>query len=147
MTTADKLKEIRAACIAANPEIVELKMGCHVLLENGLQLEYIGRIDTHTNQDFIWRTIYSPFATTQWVNKRPDEMEFKIIGRKIGLADVLNAIEKTDIDILVDSGGDFYEGGYDGLSNKHGIHWNLQHADLDLQDEPTISFLHSVLKS
>lgn len=137
MTTADKLKEIRAACIAANPEIVEFKMGCHVLLENGLQLECIGGIDTHTDQYFIWRTIYSPFATTHWINKRPDEMEFKIIGRPIRLADIVIIFKERGC-------GSTKE--WLKVLGKLIDCWNLQHADLDLQDEPTINFIHSVLK-
>ncbi len=37
----EKLQQIKEKCISANPEIVELKFGCEVLIDNGSLLKIV----------------------------------------------------------------------------------------------------------
>lgn len=97
--TTQQLEKIREACILANPSIKDLVFGCEVkcrmwnnrpekklIWKNGIFIEEI-----NGNNYVLFKKTGADFAYH----------EIKIIGRKIGLADVLLAIEKSkDIDIL-----------------------------------------------
>lgn len=74
MTREEKVVLIRAKCIEANPEIVELKFGCAYKVENRKELFIV-------NSDFAIQTIG---------NLKP-----KIIGRRITLADILLVLNES----------------------------------------------------
>jgi len=52
--------------------------------ENGLILKYIGNTDIRTNDEHLFKTLYSPFATVCWIEKTAKEVskfEVKLIRR------------------------------------------------------------------
>lgn len=52
----------------------DLVEDCIVILENGLILKYIGQVDIRTNQEYLFKVICSPFATTRWIEMNPEEI-------------------------------------------------------------------------
>src|SRR5258705_13958825 len=90
MTRTDKIATIRAACIAANPEIVELKFGALVEVEGALP-ERVASDPfprPYAIQDMVFRT---SDTGEEW---RGSEV-INIIGRPIRLADVLAVLSKA----------------------------------------------------
>lgn len=139
MTTQQKIAFIREACIKANPEIVELKIGSHVLWgEHGLggcilQRNYAG--------NYLIRV--EGMGTTTTIKERQIT---KIIGRPVRLADVLLASKGMIHDIEND--GEYmrtFELHEDG-SHDLQIFWNLRKDSLEDQSEDTIEFIYSLLK-
>jgi hypothetical protein len=116
---------IREKCIAANPEIVELKFGCE--FEN-----------VKTGARFIIPT-----------NGYPND-NHKILGRPIRLADVLLAIENANGNIELATYGEPLHIGHYEKPEREGYYskayWNLRADDLEKQSEETISFLYELLK-
>ena len=50
-----------------------------ITFENGLKVKFIGQVDTENNQDLLFKTIYSPFATPKWIKMRIDQFNKKTI--------------------------------------------------------------------
>lgn len=147
MTTREQnIETIRKACIAANPEIVELKLGCEV-------------IATHSEIG-VWRGLLGHPKRTgnawQCGEKQPQEMMGtifihrvnirEIIGRPIRCADVLNVILEESRYKLPHE--------LDGLTrhqwrNERWIEvlyeWNLPKDNLTDQSDETLAFLASLL--
>lgn len=138
------LEKIRQACIAANPEIVELKYGCLIL--------YKGQRMTFIRNDTAGR----PWCYTGWAphvigDEAFDRLEpafLKIVGRPIRLADVLLAIGPA----LQTKKGRI--GTYRGreIDEPQGVKlwlvevgWNLREDDLTKQSEETLAFIVSLL--
>lgn len=141
------LPTIRQKVIEAVPEIMELKFGCVVLNEVGIE------------ERVLW-------SQESWKKGGKDvqlegtavaihESELKeIIGRPIRLADVLAAIRATGDPAKYYSGitclGNFTEYFNERTvwrdENKRPISWNLLKDDLDHQSPETLSFLYELLK-
>jgi hypothetical protein len=100
MNKEEKIEYIRKACIEANPEIVELKFGCEVIIEDEPALI----INTFTKGRWgYWEIQYQRdimHERYKWKNSRLKgnylRSEFtKIIGRPIRLSDVLVLVAHT----------------------------------------------------
>lgn len=138
MEHQDKIALIRQKAIKANPEIVELKFGCKVLLnirkwESQLITNEIG-----------WRGNDKTQFQGQDIEFWNDDIR-EIIGRPVRLADVLLAIEETKPGFLVVA----KNGRMTQITNEFADilrGWTWAKDDLSLQDEPTINFLYEILK-
>lgn len=137
-------EEIRAACIKANPEIVELKFGCRVEYDTEIY-EYLG-VEPIANGQFHrihHRTRDYP-VTVRGVNI-VKERDLKVIGRPIRLADVLLAIDKVPLPkhfVFLPSGNIYmFESGVLGTPVAT---WNLLKSFED-QEPETIAFIHSLI--
>jgi hypothetical protein len=128
MTTQDKLNFIREKCIAANPEIVELKFGC-VIRTKKYRWESTEEIVTAVYPDEIDEV---ELAFREKHIKHEDITE--VLGRPIRLADVCWAMftQKS-----------LGPGEYADLAV---IYWNLRADDLEKQSEETINFLYELLQ-
>lgn len=138
---------IKAACIAANPEIVELKFGC----------EFYWKKDSE-DRHFIYHVSQNhPFyfeAKTDGSNggylDYPKE-EVEILGREIQLADVLLAISKTEhaSKLLIDSMGGFWsindEGETATIKQQFPVRWFVK-VPLSGQSPETLEFIANLLK-
>jgi len=135
----EKLQFIREKCIAANPEIVELKFGC--LLNNIHRPSYPITM-------FLWKVgeqvmTFHPQFDQELVK---DMHSLEIFGRPIRLADVLLAIGCNSYTVPKDR---FRDGNslYSGDWNANGqIMWNLRADDLEKQSQETVDFLYELLK-
>ena len=81
---------IRAKVVVAVPEIMELKFGCHVLVDDEVM------VATHWNNSNDSLDVYAPERANDLhhtFNLYPKE--YNILGRPIRLADVLAAVNKT----------------------------------------------------
>ena len=147
MTTQDKINLIREKCIAANPEIVELKFGCVVLSDSSLHRvkgPIIGRDNTK----------YYPYFETMWGgfsvdgNGKPISPHIEILGRPIRLADVLLTMELAEGNYhMVNPFGEFYYYEETGTTWRGtNFCWNLRADDVEKQSEETISFLYDLLQ-
>jgi hypothetical protein len=138
------LAKIRAACIAANPEIVQLKFGCRVRYQgenwNVARLTgaaQIGVLLAHPDGEEVTR-----FEDTRTSTR--EKFGFEIIGRPITLADVLLPIGDRQGRLRVDSSGWFEA--MDNTDNQfiRTAHWNLR-VSLEDQSEGTIEFIAALL--
>ncbi len=140
MITKDQYSELKNKIVEAVPEIMELKFGCRVLLED----------------DVVW-TIYESMGDSVGVihnheRRCPSKNQItKIIGRPITLADVLLALEKTHGHIaehLITSSGRFGvisgEDRETGAIHQFSCSWDLT-KDLDDQSDATKQFLYDLL--
>ncbi len=142
------LQQLRAAIIATNEDIMKLQFGCEGYVKNDVRVRVFGvdgRVIFHTPQVNGVNTVF--------------EEDFIILGRKIGIADVLLAIEKARPSEILQ--GHTKEARGSGWAIRatgqliwleyayeyHGrdASWNLSQDDLNLQSEETITFLHSIL--
>lgn len=136
MTHQEKLAFIRAKCIEANPEIVELKFGCLVRC-----MDYVGMEDTRRYAGVIWDRENDCYVQKVIDSKEQlFTMDFRheIIGRPIRLADIILLLcngKQEEIEFIED-----YH--LTELLQR----WNLRKDDLNEQDEAAISFLYDVLK-
>lgn len=149
MTNEQKIKE---ACIKANPEIMELKFGCEVIVN----LSYT---DKHA---MITRCLDTQKQMFQWIELpwqeagiKPeyctDKSKMEILGRPIHLADVLLAIDKTDDSWSMSCFGYFEQ--WKVETDKPDIYklyqpnikWNLRKDSLSDQTEQTKQFLAELL--
>jgi len=131
MTKQQKSEVIRAACVKANPEIVELKFGCAYRVKNKPSpLPYV------VNGEAILQTIKN--------------LDLQIIGRPVRLADVLLAINEKKKDwYAFDCAGyllirEFGTSAFE-LAGEPSP-WNLRSDDLTLQSDDTINFLYELVK-
>ena len=144
--TKDKTEEIRKACIASNPEIIELKFGCE-FLEKG-EKYIILNAGTPIKRSVVVgdKEKSNTFVFARWCD---DERMFEgeltgseeIIGRPIRLADVLLALQKGSTNkryIFIALGGP------DKLMDLI-LLWNLKDNNLENQSPETIDFIHGLL--
>lgn len=133
----EKLAFIRAAAIAANPEIVELKFGCVV------KTPPMG-ISAPENDASYFKLIEKDLKGKWKVVERYGHLSessiTEIIGRPITLCDVIQTIKKA---------------GYNSTDEWHKTlghlvdYWSINHDkgdDLNVKSEGTIDFIHTVLK-
>jgi len=131
MTTQEKIEAIQAKCIEANPEIVELKFGCEVIIETrGIKLicvvwRVVNALDGNGVESI--KLLHTEQSVIDW-----DRRAMEIIGRSIRLADVLLATQKEQRLFLDNSS--VYRG-----------YWNLHKDDLTQQSEETIDFIVGLL--
>ena len=125
MTHQQKLEAVRQACIKANPEIVELKLGCAYRVPKRSEV-------------FV--------VTSEHVIETIKGMGVKIIGRPPRLADVMLPIGRYEDLIHVTCDGWFCVLGTPVNQFFRRAQWNLRKDSLDEQSEETISFLYELLK-
>jgi hypothetical protein len=154
MTKQDQINFIRQKCVEANPEIVEVKMGCEVYIQaydelyNGFPVvigatsickkhkQYREECCAEEDGCSVTHGAVIRWGSEEdgWGTMTRKESEFKVIGRPIRLADVLLALHQTqgsfryDIDMVERS------------------KWKLRADDLEKQSEEAISFLYELLK-
>lgn len=148
----DKLNKVREKVIEAVPEIVELKFGCRVKV-----------IDKKTQYRYWEATLISPcmgfgywhcrtHSSIQEKNEiiKAFKIEYNpdaiILGRKIGLADVLitvqDRVEEVDVEeYQCNSPRELWL----MWSEKVLAAWCFENDDLQKQSEATISFLYDLL--
>lgn len=115
------------------PEIMELKFGCFVKIDEALP-ERVTALRTIARHDFIITDV-----TREWW----PVSELNILGRPISLADVLRAIDTTNRSIAVNTKGLFEEEvGYE--DTELGERWNLT-TDFDGQTQEVKDFIGSLL--
>lgn len=142
MTRHEKFAFIREKCIETNPEIIQLKLGCQIMMIDGT-------VGTILFEDSLNRLCilseYGPLFKEIIIGREFVE-KMLVLGRPIRLADVLltlhkkNGANKTLLNVECD--GQFVT----GLNKTLGPTWNLRKDDLNEQDETLVSFLYDVLK-
>ena len=139
MTTT--LERVRAAVIKAVPEIVELKFGCELFIQN--YMASVNLLEDRRGRCWIPENgePNSDFMALGGSLTYFDEKHIKeIIGRDITLADVLRTIESEGR-----TGFAVYQGGQIWLGGRYTmLSWNLS-LPLHLQSEETLTFLGSIL--
>jgi hypothetical protein len=159
MNNQDKINFIREKCIAANPEIVELKFGCEVETTEWNEYDSGRRFivaDTavclrHKKYreecyDDFRCSMRDAFAVIRieeeegfWYEKfKPSEL--KPLGRPISLADVLLAKFRANLNHM----GGVMSQDYSSVGEAVAW-WNLHADDLEKQSEETINFLAELL--
>lgn len=142
MTRQENIEKIRAACIAANPEIAEREKRSHLkgvldAIRVTSQPIY-GHTDPNSVED-CWLEIF--------------ENEELLFGRPIRLADVLLAIEanwKVAGEYAIDCDGSFMQH-FDakGFTEEHWRcrkeSWGLRADDLTQQSDETLAFITSLV--
>lgn len=142
MTTQEKREAIRKACIAANPEIVELKQGCFVEDFFKGTLEILAKYEIEGESpvyDFVFR------GENEVSVARSPRGNWEILGREIALADVLLAMsKKTEFSSRV-YGISTY-GGFYGYSEagKLDAEWNLKQP-LSGQSDEVVDFIYELI--
>lgn len=148
------LETIRAACIEANPEIMELKFGCEVDAVKGVKTFFVGRNDIEDENYFI---DIDQVGSEDTQFSCEGNCSSKILGRPIRLADVLLAIKeryKNTTGFFMNQYGMFYQmidelknpDSTDSLLVKYKtLGWNLRQDDLSLQSPECLAFLADLL--
>lgn len=150
---------IRAACVSANPEIVELKFGCEVtaFATDDVVVEQRGKIIGIQLEQPYDTLVYFAYDSCPFIralkpyreNAEKTPRDYKIIGRPIHLTDVLWAIYargpemKTRVNLECD--GQFLTWTPE-VGHRLGPTWNLRNDDLSAQSEETLQFLANLLK-
>ena len=141
------IKEIREKCIKANPEIVELKFGCIIQIKGSKPTV----LDNKTpivlkGNKFEEKGLYFNLAKNKFYQKHKmfgGDLEVKIIGRPIRLADVLLAMP---VRFYVKSGnGYFLDSRKADLPSCQECFWDLEDDNLEHQSEETLTFLKTIL--
>lgn len=154
----DQLKTIREACIKANPSILDLVFGCifidtqndrNFLMhnENGQLISYAWCGDIHSFPE-----IYGNMSDEEKKRYRIKrfginedgkyEDIYEIIGRKIGIAEILVAIKDT---------GYYFDPQYSNFQSKDKTeahpftHYNLLDDDITYQSPECIAFIANLL--
>lgn len=162
----ENINTIRRECIKANPEIMELKLGCNIKMFGDSKSEAV-ILYPHSPE------INSPFCTVLCTNGDPTKSfngnyimhevdvssyeGWKILGRPIRLADVLLAISHQSYFIgtsIREGYGCWYKTEKDenGDWNSELIgcpeiySWNLRTDSLTEQSDETLQFLADLLK-
>lgn len=123
------IKQIREACILANPSILDLKFGCEILYID-VRVRYIGMIED-----------YYEILPTVNGNNMAHPSECVILGRPIHLSDVLLAIPDNYIEIRL-SKPIVLLVNHDKKTNTQ---WNLHSDSLEDQSLETLAFISSLL--
>lgn len=159
---------VRAACIKANPEILELKVGCEVEYNDEGKVRkdvIVGFAYEHTDSKALLRKYACnadsfrvgnfkvgndgfPYVAEKVVCDTYCEMMqytrpiSSIIGRPIHLADVLLT---NGIELLVMGTGQLFTKNDIGRLVASGVFWNLREDDLSKQSPECLSFLTTLL--
>lgn len=123
----ENLKTIRAACIAANPEIA--------------------KFDEKSSE--LWHEINREGDGDVWSNIGKDYWKFamELFDRPIRLADVLVAAPRSiSVESHVEGSIYHYPNGDHQPRKWSGVYWNLRADRLEDQSEETLAFLANLLK-
>jgi len=164
----EMISKIRERAIEVNPSILDLVFGC--------QISRKGSEDSLRHYKVIEDVGFAANPKKVWINSIPfgampleldkdlieNGGEFKILGRKIGIADVLFAIhaidaEKRPMYFSAGCDGGFYSTQYTYPDGNHcvikheglrgvGVGWKLNDDNLLNQTDETISFLYELVK-
>lgn len=147
----NQLAEIKEACIKANEEILWPVFGCCIRNRAGTVFTISGQIN---GKPYIidHNTGYGHVSIIELT----DDISYEILGRKIGIADILLAIEKNTkppaMYQITDNGIFTYRESKEITATvlnsrflSTGISYNLLDDNIDHQSQPTIAFIHSVL--
>ncbi|MBM7488095.1 hypothetical protein ACVWWI_006354 [Bradyrhizobium sp. USDA 3686] len=136
----EQIEAVRAACIKATPEIVELKFGCDIrfaLTDGGGSL---ATVLFSYDGDYVTAS-YAKFHENKAGTVSRHLNKIEIIGRPIRLADVLLAMGKP-VKYMTPSG-------LIGTIHKDVVRvislWNLRTDGLEQQSDQTIAFISSLL--
>lgn len=149
------LKKIREACIKANPEIVNKDFGCRfkIISKDGFHFAHLNKFGTDI---FFYDGTYKLLCQQGWISMDEyvnNQSKWEIIGREIGIADVLLAIgnsEKWEQGWFVTYTGKFAKieeiGGGDKFANVflNRPPWNLL-KPLEGQTEEVWEFIANLL--
>jgi hypothetical protein len=149
----DKYDQLKKVIQAANPEIMEPKLGCKVQsLDNSkfpkADWTAIQLSKNHFGRGYDELCVSSPeFGVAGY-----DIKGFEILGRPIRLADVLSALQESnkETDLLnppkrMHGGVLKVEGGMLYMRHGNPVKWNLKDDNLDHQSEETKQFLINLL--
>lgn len=132
------IQNIREACIAANPEIVELKFGCEIEKDNG---EAIRKYKVWYYKQGEKMECISVDQNLGYSFVSPYEKNFTILGRPIRLADVLLAIRKDKW-----PGAEGHQVLLGRMTEADVCEkWNLRNDTLTEQSPETIEFISNLL--
>lgn len=143
-----KYETLRTRIIKLIPEIVELKFGCWVEIDDDiLGVNHPAKICEWSEQKGELTGFKVWLGLSHYRDIQKNQIT-KILGRTIRLADVLRAIEKSNFDEapMVTCEGQFTD--YDpetGSLHLLGKWWNLAQDDLSQQPEETWDFLLTVI--
>lgn len=133
------LETIRAKCIEANPEIVELKFGCEVR-EGGYIFKVISKSGFEYTNYLILNIQTGGIQPSQLIGA-----QWNIIGRPIRLSDVMLAYGETKSGFPFKNRDEIVKNQVNTImyitSN-----WDMRKDDLTLQSEEMIDFLYQLLK-
>ena len=142
-----KLDFIRAKCVEANESILDLKMGCRVLIwspeYDGEDYGTIVKKIVVKDQYLACKNRYFVLIDSRSNNSLEtlyfDEKEFKVVGRKPGLCDILMALNEIGIDGIPSlEEAEAFDRQYDlnvlGLCSKY----NLSTDDIELQSDELV---------
>jgi len=132
----NKLKQIREACIKANPEIVELKFGCEVKIPTRKFYDWVFIEELQRTKDrFKFTALKGEGRSNAFSEINKDE--FEIIGRPIRLTDVLLAMDNRKFYRFAKTMDEANELAWD--------YWNLKDDNLNNQSPETLDFIHNLL--
>lgn len=147
MTTAEKTAYIKSKCVEANPSIMDLVFGCHVIL-NGEMCKVWSICNKNDNRiELVSQNGHGVCFYT-----KGETRNHEIIGRPIRLTDVLLAIlngtnAAGEIELNGDKTLTIYADNPEIFADdeNHWGSWNLKSDDLTLQSDETIDFLYQVM--
>lgn len=139
--SAFKLKELKQAIYELLPDLKKLEFGCEVnvnnpALKNKIHI-YCGN-DLYNDGNYIAKLHDGDCVSMELEDAEKEKYGVEIIGKPIGLPDVLRAL---DLNYGINSDGFFLDLG-DTINYK--LKWNLK-ENLDNQSEEVIKFLHSLI--
>lgn len=151
MTHDQNLAAIRAACVAANPEILDFKYGCEVLVpptetcqDEDNRSDWVVKLYQHEEGEGLVELM----NRGQWDFY---EKPLTILGRPITIGDVLLALGNTDklgkeiTGFMATSNGKILEDrGLAGYYLSYGCDWNPRFP-LSGQSEETVAYLAGLL--
>ncbi len=132
MTNTEKLEAIRLACIKANPSILDLTFGCEVITDHRGHSVLVWRWTTDPHG---YHAIYRELANGSEFAAYDRELK-EILGRKIGLADVIKAMLESYKIV----GAQFTK-----ACSLLCCYWECTKDDLRLQSEETVRFIYDIL--
>lgn len=146
--TNEKIEAIRKACIAVNPEIVELKFGCElyypsypmnavIISDSPTGNGNIRSLRTDKGHGFFTDVVNSE-GTLIRRNMFEGEELWKIIGRPIRLADVLLVIEDPVCGAM--------EEALELIDPSYKHAWNLRNDNLLNQSSDTVDYIYDLIK-
>lgn len=155
-------EQLKQVVQQANPEILELKFGCEVKYQGekttvvSSETDFFAHRPNHTMGKAQYMVITPSVHGNNTIYE--GDLEVKILGRPIRLADVLLAVQESDNKPMYfncGSDGAFYEVDYTYPDGNHcviehkglgaGVGWNLRDDNLDNQSEETKEFLIDLL--
>lgn len=134
---------VREAVIKAVPSIMELTAGCEILNKNINRVFVVDYINMYGE---CLNGHYKNGNDGIWIWKKYLGDSFEILGRKIGIADVLKTLEYAEIAITGDCGW-FMTKNLDGGWSYRNEKWNLLSDSLEDQSSECLQFLAGLLDS